>query len=311
MNLFYSSFSRTANLFFTPLCSIEEAEFIFSYVKLLKGNLVLFEKDFHFEKLKANDVLYIPEFDNEILQEALKWSIQTQVIGRMNPKQKMEASNSGLVSFWDLNQNSIQTLCKGFFQNIISPFPIDALVWTENQKFNHRMKSLCERFSIDLVSTENPNVALIALKEQKIDLLVLDWDSCGLEPIQIIKEFRNIKQTRKYFPKVLGIKDFTKMNLFKDLTLGIKDFCPVLFNPTEIIELLSDSLPVGREDFKGEVSFKDKPYLKLNRGKELFQLQFIYPDEKEFKKEVYALSEHEIGFQIFKKQFTWLSEIEE
>ncbi len=310
MNLFYSSFSRTANLFFTPLCTFEEVEFIFSLIKLLKGELILYDKNFKFETLKQNQILYIPEFDNEILIDALKWSVQVQVIGRLNQNQKIAGSNSGLVSFWDLDKNSIQSLSRGFFQNILSPFPIDALVWTEDQKFNHRMKSLSERFSIDTVVTENPNVALIALKEQKIDLLVLDWDTCGLEPIQVIREFRNIKQARKYFPKVLGIKDFNKMNLFKDLTLGIKDFCPVLFNPTEIIELLSDSLPVGREEFKGEIFSQDKPYLKLNRGKDLFQLQFIYPEDKEFKKEIYILSELEIGFQIFKKQFLWLREIE-
>jgi CheY-like chemotaxis protein len=282
---------------------------ILSLIELLEGEVLYYENDSSYSSLEKNQVLVFDSYDTEILQELQKWSIQVQVIGRLSRNEKISAANSGLVSFWNLENDSIQILAKGIFQNIQSPTPIDAIVWTDNTLFNHRMKSLLERFTIDEVVTNNPNVALIALKEQKFDLLILDWDGCGLEPIQVIREFRNIKSNRKFFPKVIGIKDFSKMNLFKDLSIGIKDFCPVLFHPNEVIELLSDSLPIGREDISGSVIKQDKPYLQLNQGRDLFQLQFIYPDDREFKKEKYILSEAELGFQIFKKQFLWLSEI--
>ncbi len=282
---------------------------ILTLVELLNGELIFFNKGFSFASLGKNQILVLDHFDNEILIELQKWSIQVQIVGRLELNEKIFATNSGLVSFWNLEKDSIQILAKGIFQNIQSPIPIDAMVWTNNEKFNHRMKSILERFSIDEVVTNNPDVALIALKEQKFDLLILDWDTCGLEPIQVIREFRNIKSNRKFFPKVIGIKDFNKMNLFKDLSIGIKDFCPVLFHPNEVIELLADSLPIGREDISGAVIKQDKPYLKLNQGKNVFQLQFIYPDDKEFRTEKYILSESELGFQIFKKQFLWLFEI--
>jgi CheY-like chemotaxis protein len=309
--MFYSSLQTSPNAVFLVNCSSEEKQFLVSLAKLLKGEIVYYDKAFSMESLKRNQILFIDSYENSLLIELLTWSIQVQVVGRMQPSEKIKADNAGLVSYWDLEKDSIQTLGRGIFQNIQSPFPIDSLVWTDHKKFNHRMKSLLDRFSIDEVVTNHPDAALIALKEQKFDLLILDWDTCGLEPIKILKEFRQIKSQRHYFPKVIGIKDFTKMNLFKDLSLGIKDFCPVLFNYTEVIELLSDSLPVGREEVIGLTYIQDKPYLKLNRGKDFFNLQFIYPEDKEFKKEKYILSDAELGFHIFKKQFLWLKEREQ
>lgn len=290
-------------------CSEEEKIFILACLELEKVNLIPWTRGFSIPSLVKKDVLFVDNFDRIALNEFLNWSIQVQIIGRLSYEEKRAASISGLTSFWNLDKYSIQSMTAVYFKQIEEIYPIHTLVWTDNKNFNHKIKSVLRSFSVNEITTNNVDYAFQALKEKFFDLLILDWDSTGIEVIRLLREFRNIKSTLNYFPKVIGIKDFTKMNIFQDLTMGIKDFCPVLFSAAEVMDLLVDSLPIGRDELQGTSLSMNKPYLKLYKGKTTNQLIFIYPEDKDFKKEKYILSEEEINLHTFKRQFEWLKDL--
>jgi hypothetical protein len=91
--------------------------------------------------------------------------------------------------------------------------------------------------------------------------------------------------------------------------MGIKDFCPILFSQAEVMELLVDSLPIGRDELIGSTVSLDKPFLKLYKGKNENRIIFIYPEDKDFRKEKYILSDEELNLHIFKRQFEWLRDL--
>ncbi len=290
-------------------CSAEEKKFILTCLELEKVKTILWSREFSIPTLKKNEVLFVDSFDRTALSEFVNWSIHVQVIGRLSYEEKRAASISGLTSFWNLNKYSIQSMASGFFKRTEEIYPIYALVWTDNKNFNHKIKSVLKSFAVNEITTNNTEYAFQALKEKYFDLLILDWDTTGIEVIRLLREFRNIKSTLNYFPRVIGIKDFTKMNIFQDLTMGIKDFCPILFSQAEVMELLVDSLPIGRDELVGTSVVLDKPFLKLHKGKNENRLIFIYPEDKDFKKEKYILSEEEMNLHIFKRQFEWLKDL--
>jgi DNA-binding NarL/FixJ family response regulator len=290
-------------------CNVEEKNFILASLALEKVTVIPWAKGFSIPSLKKREVIFIDSFDRVALEEFLNWSIQVQLIGRLSYEEKRSASISGLTSFWNLDKYSIESMASGYFKRTDEIYPMHALVWTDNKNFNHKLKSVLRSFSIQEITTNNTDYAFQALKEKYFDLLILDWDTTGIEVIRLLREFRSIKSNLNYFPRVIGIKDFTKMNIFQDLTMGIKDFCPVLFSAPEVMELLVDSLPIGREELNGTSIQMDKPFLKLYKGKNNSQLIFIYPEDKDFKKEKYILSEEEISLHIFKRQFEWLKDL--
>ena len=290
-------------------CTVEEKNFLLASLALEKVSIVIWSKGFFIPSLKPKEVLFLDSFDRSALNELLSWSIQVQVIGRLSYEEKRSASISGLTSFWNLDKYSIQSMVSGFFKRVDEIYPIHALVWTDNKIFNHKLKSVLRSFSVNEITTNNSDYAFQALREKYFDLLILDWDTTGIEVIRLLREFKNIKSSLNYFPRVIGIKDFTKMNIFQDLMMGIKDFCPVLFSSAEVMDLLVDSLPIGRDELEGSNILLDKPYLKLFKGKVTNQLIFVYPEEKGFKKEKYILSEEEMNLHIFKRQFEWLKDL--
>lgn len=302
-------FDETSLAVVVANCSEEEKIFLKSYLGLIKGRIVHWSREFSFPTLKKKDVLWIDSFDRFALSECVNWSIEVQVIGRLTYEEKRAASISGVTSFWNLEKYSIQSMTSGYFQKADEIYPIHALIWTDNKNFNHKLKSILHSFSVNEIATNNSDYAFSALREKYFDLLILDWDTTGIEIIRLLREFRNIKSTLNYFPRVIGIKDFSKMNIFQDLSMGIKDFCPVLFSQAEVLDLLVDSFPIGRDDLIGNNVALDKPFLKLYKGKNFNQLIFIYPEDKDFKKEKYILSEEELNLHIFKRQYEWLKDL--
>ncbi|HMV42464.1 MAG TPA: hypothetical protein PK079_03005 [Leptospiraceae bacterium] len=290
-------------------CTEEEKRFLKSCIDLQKGKVINWSKDFSFPTLNKNEILWIDGFDRTSLSECVNWSIQIQIIGRLTYEEKRASSISGVTSFWNLDQYSIESMASGYFKKTEEIYPIHALIWTDNKNFNHKLKSIFHSFSVNEITTNNSDYAFSALREKYFDLLVLDWDTTGIEIIRLLREFKNIRTSTNHFPRVLGIKDFTKMNIFQDLSMGIKDFCPVLFSQAEVLDILVDSLPIGRDELTGTSVTIDKPYLKLHKGKNINQLIFIYPEDKDFKREKYILSEEEMNLHIFKRQYEWLKDL--
>ncbi|HNI25074.1 MAG TPA: hypothetical protein PLJ29_01860, partial [Leptospiraceae bacterium] len=104
------------------------------------------------------------------------------------------------------------------------------------------------------------------------------------------------------FPIVLGIKDFNRMNLFKDLSAGIKDFSKVLFNAREILQVLLHSFPV-EEPFNAS-DYEDFPVIQSDQN----GLYLDYKKENsEFRKQIHTL-EKKYQSLIFARQFEWLSD---
>ena len=111
---------------------------------------------------------------------------------------------------------------------------------------------------------------LLQALEKIFNLLILDWDTTGIEVIRLLREFRNIKSTLNYFPRVIGIKDFSKMNIFQDPTMGIKDFLsyPIFSGMGSNGIGCEILLPIGQDELIGSTVSLDKPFLEIIQRKE-------------------------------------------
>ncbi|MCB1141668.1 MAG: hypothetical protein H7A24_13160 [Leptospiraceae bacterium] len=256
--------------------------------------------------LKENQILFANHADEEILYTLRDWMITTSIVGRLNESELDTLRKTDIVSFWDLNRYSLTSVL-GMIANLApnsktSPF----LLWTNSHKFNSHISSLLSLYRIPTVTANSPDFALQTLTETSYEILILDWDYNGLDTIVLIRELRKLKLSGIQIPMILGIKDFDKMNVFKDLSAGIREFCPVLFTQREIWELVIRSLPFVTEK---PISMLDAelPLLRLRSGKDGRRSLFLdYLKENKLARAENRFSEEELEKMIFRKQFEWM-----
>jgi CheY-like chemotaxis protein len=250
--------------------------------------------------------IFLTNYSKYCLHTWKEWAIPTSIIGRLSEEEKSRAREAYLTSFWDLEKNSLSFYLPYINNQYIST-PRTALIWTEDKSFNETLRSMLSFFQIQCIIASGSEYAIASLKSNRYDLVFLDWDNCGMEPLILIREFRKMRQLMQYLPEFIGIKDFNKMNIFKDLTSGIREFCSVLFTPKEVIELLLRSLPLESNHTPQSYMDTELPVLLPSTLKE--PNGKLYLDYKKENRLASLKTQHSIQeFKIlsYKSQFDWL-----
>ncbi|MCE9500949.1 MAG: hypothetical protein K8R21_10695 [Leptospira sp.] len=251
--------SDTGSAILTRNLLREEINFLNSLSKLYGSILSNWSKNEKFNGLSAREILLIENFTFESLSSIFDWAIDPFLIGRFSEQEKKDAAKSGIAKFWDLENYSIQDF--PWKQNF-SPTENSGLifaVYSDNFSFSKITKSILRSFGISPFLTTNFEELRLIIEGSRIDCLILDWDTGNFEPVIIHREFTKIRRQGKFFPPVIGIKDFNKPDLFKSLSSGIRDFSPFLFSQNEVIKLLINSMPLSKPSEKAS----EKPFNKF------------------------------------------------
>ncbi len=253
--------------------------------------------------LHPNQILLTSEFSENSLKMSYEWALPLSVIGRLEESEKNFMFSKFVPSFWNVEK----ILIPYFFPLIGKTWEqkqTQVLLWSSNFTLSKIIQSIFRFFLIQFVFTENPHFAVQSILQNEYDLLILDWDNAGLETIQIIRELRNLKLKKKSLPQIIGIKDFNKMHIFKDLSSGIKEFCSVLFNEREIIELFLRSFPFN-EKSSSYMQEKEFPVLRYAQ-KDFCSLYLDYQKDTRIWELKNLWTWEEIEKNLFKEQFLWL-----
>ncbi|MCB1177767.1 MAG: hypothetical protein KDK36_09330 [Leptospiraceae bacterium] len=274
----------------------------------LDANIVKWDPAYGSTVFHPGEVVLAPFSDGSI-GTWKDWSLPTSIIGRLSEDDRTFTLKNSISSFWDLEKEDLN-----FYLPYIGKFynshPRKVLIWTENHLFNEILKSMFPFLNFSCIATGNPEYALNVLNENKFDLIFLDWDYSGMEPMVLIKELKKIKETRgERLPEIIGIKDFNKMNIFKDLSSGLRDFCAVLFSYQEAIELLIRSFPIEQPPKIQSYMDTELPILmpgSLNDSNGRVFLE--YKKENKISTLKNSSSVKEFKSLCFKMQFEWLVE---
>jgi len=234
----------------------EETEFLHSLSKLYGYTLTDWSIREKFQSLKRREIFLLNELSMESLNLVHDWALEPLLIGRFSEQEKKEAAGSGIAKLWDTQEHSIQDLP---FKENFSATEISGhlfAIYSENSSFSRIAKSILKTFGIHSFITSNFRELKQTLQESKIDFIILDWDAGNTEPAIIAKELLEIRKLGKIFPPVIGIKDFNKPELFKELSSGIQFFSAILFSEKEVIKLLINSLPITRKVVQRKKNFE-------------------------------------------------------
>lgn len=281
-----------------------EKNYLKSLLLLTQSNPLPYASGLQLNMLKPQDVLITDEINSIVLQDCLDWNLPIIVIGRLSQEDKKQIFQLGLCSFWNLEKKPVYNFSRVLFRSLPTEIPAFCLVWTKNKRFNEQIRNIFKIYSIQFNISNNPEYSISALWNNDYNLLILDWDDCGMETLNLVNEFKKLKIKKQYFPCLIGVKDLDKPNVYQELIAGMKDLCPILFTHNEVIKLLLMSLPFKSEGTNTEKQTENNIILKY---KAIFdQISFnIYHTEDTLG----AFQESDIDIYLLKNQFEWLNEM--
>jgi hypothetical protein len=302
---FKEIFSKIPYVLIGKGLSSEEWELLNYSVKTLGAEVVYWDSSRPEPYLHPGQILLTSEFSQNSLKMGSEWALPLTVLGRLNPEEKDLLFKHRVVSYWDLAEVSIFNALS-FLGKKAGDTELDILLWTQSQGFFEILQSLFRFYPVRLTYVNQPDAAIINLSTKVYHLMILDWDDAGIEVLQILKEFRILKADKKILPEILGIKDFDKMNVFKDLSSGIREFCGVLFSPGELLELILKSFPIleGNPPFSNME--KEFPVLTLQSPEMGGKVYMDYRKESRVSDLKNRWTKQEIDRLLYRKQFEWI-----
>lgn len=299
-----------------PICVVAQKlddvdiSYLMHTVNFYGGNSFLYDPYLSFSKFSSNQVIFLDKYDEFLIQDFLEWSIDIICVGDFDEITQRDMYNKGITSYWDTNSITFNQIVSCFgLQYKIQPM-IHCLIWTNETVSLRILQSILEKFGVNVFPASQAELSLFKLSETDFDLVIVDWDHAGLDILLIMEEFKTIKQKKKFFPTVLGIKDFQNLNLYRDLSAGIKEFSPALFSVQEMIHLLIQSVPFQFSVLDNRnIYHKDDPILfrkSTDRYSKQFNLQFDYPQN--LFPEINTIEKNFYLNQI-KRQFEWLTKL--
>lgn len=285
--------------------SKEELEYLVALIKLRGNKPCMYVDSFRPSLLNKGDIFLIDAFYDDLLLELLDWSIRIIAIGRFEIQQKTLFFENGIMSIWDLNQYKLEDISPVLLKRYTSRLKLHAYIWCDDRNFIKNLQTIFDVYSIDYISSNNPEYALHSLSENDYEILIIDWDNCGVEIQSLIHEFRKISKIKKKFPFIAGIKDFSRKELFKDLT-GMKEFCKALFSPNEILALFLRSFPLNiQKQFKQNHSDLG-PYIHWRVNSSDMSLILDLKPEIQNPQILYEDLKKELEIILIQEQFSWL-----
>ncbi|WP_411823191.1 hypothetical protein [Leptospira sp. 'Mane'] len=190
----------------------------------------------------SSGVLFFSKPTPELAKELLEWSIEPLLFGSFTESEKENYRIAGVSLLWQEDGNSFTDF---------PIFPANAsstnwAVFSGRPRFDKHLFSLLRAMG-EVAYTEGVFEHLVArIKTSPIHLVLLDWD---VVPAPISKSVEILKSIQKEKQVLfLGLKNFEKENLYRDLSQGISEISPSLFNDSEILEVISRSLPITKKE---------------------------------------------------------------
>ncbi len=282
-----------------------EWEFL-QYALRSSGNTLLYWNNFEgIPSLDKGQILLINGFSESAINLIRDWAIDLSVVGRLSEIELEFLNTTDTISFWNLEKYSLKSCISYVANRCIPDTSLKILLWTGSDRLNSLLLSLFRFYSLNATNANSPELALYTLDEKDYDILVLDWDYNGMDILLLIRELRIIKNYKSNFPVIVGIKDFDKPNIFKDLSMGIRDFCPVLFNKEEVWNLFKNSLPIEEESPIVSLDM-ESPILKRKNPLEGDSITLEYLKENRILKSDNYASWNELEKMGFGRQFDWV-----
>ena len=282
-----------------------EWEFL-QYALRSSGNTILYWNNFEgIPSLDKGQILLINGFSESAINLIRDWAIDLSVVGRLSEIELEFLNTTDTISFWNLEKYSLKSCISYVANRCIPDTSLKILLWTGSDRLNSLLLSLFRFYSLNATNANSPELALYTLDEKDYDILVLDWDYNGMDILLLIRELRIIKNFKSNFPVIVGIKDFDKPNIFKDLSMGIRDFCPVLFNKEEVWNLFKNSLPIEEESPIVSLDM-ESPILKRKNPLEGESITLEYLKENRILKSDNYASWNELEKMGFGRQFDWV-----
>ncbi|EOQ88436.1 hypothetical protein LEP1GSC202_2320 [Leptospira yanagawae serovar Saopaulo str. Sao Paulo = ATCC 700523] len=187
----------------------------------------------------------------ELTKELLDWSIEPILCGKFSQEEKVYYQSAGVSLLWD----------KPFSQ--INSFPIHKLpekkltwiVCTKNPNFDQNISTFLKSLGYQVFIEVNPEYLIKRLLVGPCHFLILDWDN--LDAKTLVPSLQKIKREKPFLS--LGIKDFDKEHLYRDLKMGISVISEVLVGMKEFWNIFLESFPLS-EEFAEIKQWKESSY---------------------------------------------------
>ncbi|PKA06241.1 hypothetical protein [Leptospira ellisii] len=198
-----------------------------------------------FPETKNAEVVVRRTIDVASLQTSLDWSKQPLLLGRVEAPLLKELSRSGLNYFLNLETDSLVDLP---LENVPQKKDLTAVVVGPYPLLYRRIRARLRLLGWETYPCAEIGTLTERFKEFEPGLLFVDWERLDVK--ETVEKLRNLPQ-RAVFPPVIGIRDVKREGLFRDLSAGIRDFCPELYSEKEIYEILNISVFEERSEQPG------------------------------------------------------------
>ncbi|MDF3821151.1 hypothetical protein P3G55_14680, partial [Leptospira sp. 96542] len=172
----------------------------------------------------------------ELAKELLEWSIEPLLYGNFSNSELEDYKTVGVSLFWNKPKSEITKLP-------LSPLGPTNSQWTilTKNKLLDKQLSLFLKLMGQTVHVEgNLEHSIKRIQTHPIHFFIVNWDELDLKTV--VPVLKKLKNERRFL--CIGIKDFLKDNLYRDLKTGITEISEVLVNQSEILNVILHSFPM-------------------------------------------------------------------
>ncbi|TGK84589.1 hypothetical protein EHQ24_06250 [Leptospira noumeaensis] len=192
----------------------------------------------------------------EIAKELLDWSIEPILCGNFTTAEKEKYKDMGVSLLWEKLYTEIHTFPS-------KTLPLSKLTWvvyTKDQNLDKHLSVFLKAMGQTVFTEGNLEFLIKRIQTGPCHFLILDWDV--IDPRITVPGLTKLKSEKQFLS--LGIKDFMKEHLYRDLKTGIGTISEVLVSKSDFWQVLLQSFPLTEES-KNEYGWKEtqKPISKL------------------------------------------------
>lgn len=180
----------------------------------------------------------------EIIKELLDWSIEPILCGNFTKEEKENYKNMGASLLWEKPYSEIHTLP-------YKTLPMSKLTWvvyTKNQLLDKHLSVFLKSMGQTVFAEGSLDFLVKRIQMGPCHFLILDWDV--LDPKTVVPELSKLKSEKQFLS--IGIKDFMKEHLYRDLKTGIGTISEVLVSFSDFWNVLLHSFPMSEESKEQE-----------------------------------------------------------
>ncbi|ABZ93642.1 Hypothetical protein LBF_1118 [Leptospira biflexa serovar Patoc strain 'Patoc 1 (Ames)'] len=245
-----------------------------------------------------NSVRMFSKPSPELAKELLDWSIEPILCGKFSSEEKQTYQFAGVSMLWDKPFQKIYT----FPTQTLVEKKLTWVVFTKNQILDQNISLLLKSMGYKVYTEGNSEFLMKRLLVGPCHFLILDWDQ--LDAKNLVPQLQKIKGERAFLS--IGIKDFFKEHLYRDLKMGISGISEVLVDKKDFWKVFLESFPLS-EDSEEIKSWKEtsRSVSKLSFS---FQEKLIPVSMKQMETNIVSASPHSLYLETMDRidLFRWL-----